>query len=56
MDMKIKMLILYAVTTEDGGSMFLRDVGTRLQAQTALQPRRPTAQEAAMLACFGAAS
>jgi hypothetical protein len=27
---------------EDGGSIFLRNAGTYLQAHTALQPRRPT--------------
>jgi hypothetical protein len=27
---------------EDGGSMFLRNIGVYLQVHTALQPRRPT--------------
>jgi hypothetical protein len=28
--------------TEDGGSMFFRNVGIYLQVHTAVQPRRPT--------------
>jgi hypothetical protein len=33
--------ITYCFSPEDGGSMFLRNVGTHLQVHTALQPRRP---------------
>jgi hypothetical protein len=34
--------IASSFTTEDGGSMFLRNAGLYLEVRMALQPRRPT--------------
>jgi hypothetical protein len=39
---KMSVLIFWA---DDGGSMFLRNVGINLQVHTALQPRRATCKK-----------
>jgi hypothetical protein len=61
MAVKMSMLVFWVVmpcglvgrySAEDGGSMFLHEVGIYLQDHTPLQPRRPTLTVSSLLISF----